>query len=342
MFSQLSDMQSKYFINTEQLYALYRDAVSHSIDYRGGMTWKKVGGNDYLYRIIDRHGRARSLGRRSEKTEKIHEQFFLAKAKVGGRLSSLKIKLEEQARVNVALKLSRCPQIVADISRALDEKGLMGAGIEIIGTNALYAYEGMAGVQILQESLETKDVDLLFDSRSKISLIAPETFSSDRILGLLRKIDSSFRVVEKNNFRAVNDDGFLVDLIRQMPNPPWAPEASGLGDGDLVATDIWNMKWLLSMPKVPQTVIAKNGMPFMMTVPDPRAFALFKYWLSESDERDPKKKGRDRTQALIVRDLVNLHLPQYKFTEKQLRAFPSKVVDESGFCGGIESLTPTQ
>lgn len=117
-----------------------------------------------------------------------------------------------------------------------------------------------------------------------------------------------------------------------MPEPPWADEASGLGDGDLVATDIWNMKWMLSMPKVSQTVIAKNGMTFMMTVPDPRVFALFKYWLSESDERDPRKKGRDKTQALIVRDLVNNYLPQYSFTEKQLKLFPNRVVAGSGFC----------
>lgn len=332
MFNQLTDTQSKYFINTEQIYTLYRDAMIHSVDYRGGMTWKTVNGTEYLYRLLDRTGRAKSLGKRSASTELIFQQFTLAKLKVNERLSSLKPKLAEQARLNVALRLSRCPQIVADISMALDAHGLMGSGIEVIGTNALYAYEAMAGVQILQESLETKDVDLLFDSRAKISLIAPETFSPDGIMGVLKKVDSSFRVLEKNNFRAVNDDGFLVDLIRQMPEPPWANEASVLGNGDLVATDIWNMKWLLSMPKVSQTVIAKNGMPFRMVVPDPRAYALFKHWLSASDERDPKKKGRDRTQALIVRDLVNQYLPQYKFTENQLKAFPFKVVEDSGFC----------
>lgn len=329
MFNQMSDMQSKYLVNTEQLYSLYRDAAAHAIDYRGGMRWKTIGDAEYLYRIIDRKGNGRSLGRRSEKTELIYEQFALAKTKVTERLNSLKPKIEEQARLNVALRLSRCPQIVANISMALDEHGLMGAGIEVIGTNALYAYEAMAGVQILQESLETKDVDLLFDSRAKISLIAPETFSPDGVMGVLKKVDSSFRVLGENNFRAVNKDGFLVDLIRQMPEPPWAKEASGLGDGDLVATDIWNMKWLLSMPKVSQTVIAKNGMPFRMVVPDPRAYALFKHWLSESDERDPKKKGRDRTQALLVRDLVNQYLPQFKFTASQLKAFPLKRVSAS-------------
>lgn len=332
MFTTLTDTQSKYFINTEQLHLLYKDALIHSIDYRGGMSWKKINGVEYLYRRLDRKGNAKSLGKRSEKTEEIYSQFTQAKTKVQAQLFMLKNKLNEQARMNKALKIARCPQIVSNIVGALDNRGLMGSGIEIIGTNALYAYESMSGVQILQESLETTDIDLLLDSRAKISILAPETFSPDGIIGVLKDVDDSFRIVEKSNFRAVNNDGFLVDLIRQMPNPPWANARVNLGQNDMVATDIWNMKWMLSMPKVSQTVIAKNGMPFTMVVPDPRAFALFKFWLSESSERDPKKKGRDKAQSNIVRKLIEDYLPQFKFSSEQLKAFPSDVVARSKFC----------
>lgn len=326
MLSKLTDNQSKNAINTEQLYSIYREAQIKSIFYRGGMTWKTINGAYYLYRLLDRKGNAKSLGPRSEKTEAIHKAFIDGREEIQQRLASLKDKLDEQARMNKALRIARCPTIVANIARTIDLSGLMGKGIEIIGTNAMYAYEAMAGVFFLQESLETNDVDLLFDSRSKIALAPEENITDDGILGLLRKADPSFQIVESSNFRASNKDGFLVDLIRQTSNPPWKNTPSGLGKNDLVATDIWNMKWMLSMPKVTQTVIAQDGQPFRMTVPDPRAFALFKYWLSESDERNPKKKSRDRNQAIAVREILTNLLPQYPLNSDQMRAFPADTV----------------
>lgn len=332
MFSQLTDMQVKNFINTEQLHLALKDAMTHAIDYRGGLSWKVSRGVEYLYRTLDRNGSAKYIGPRNEKTENIFKQFSDSKLRSSEKISTLKEKIAEQARLNKALKINRCPQIVADIANELDVCGLMGGGIEIIGTNALYAYESMAGVQILQESLATSDVDLLFDTRSKISLVAPEGLSENGVLGILRKADKSFSIVESKNFRAVNKSGFLVDLIRQMPSPPWKEEASGLADGDLKATDIWNMKWILSMPKVSQTVIATNGIPVMMVVPDPRAFAMFKFWLSESDERDPKKKRRDLAQALIVKKIIDEYLPQYQFSADEMKSFPADIVSRSGFC----------
>lgn len=328
MFTQLTDTQAKNAINTEQLYSLYREALIKSLSYRGGMSWKTVNGTDYLYRLRDRKGNAKSLGPRSESTEDIYRTFVAGRQETQQRLASLKVKLDEQARLNKALRIARCPRIVAEIARTLDLAGLMGKGVEIIGTNAMYAYEAMAGVFVLQETLETNDVDILFDSRSKISLLAPEENLSDEgILGLLKNVDPSFSIVESSNYRAANKDGFLVDLIRQTPNPPWVNAPSGLGENDLVATDIWNMKWLLSMPKVSQTVIGQDGYPFLMSVPDPRAFALFKYWLSNSDERNPKKKERDRHQSVVVRDLIANFLPQYPFASDQLKAFPADTVE---------------
>lgn len=327
MFTQLTENQLKNLINTEQIYSVYREALIKSHDYRGGMTWKTVNGTDYLYRLLDRKGNARSLGPRSEKSEVIYKEFIDGREKIRERLASLKSKLDEQARMNKALRIGRCPAIVAEIARVIDLSGLMGKGIEIIGTNALYAYEAMAGVAFLQENLETEDVDLLFDSRARISLLAPEDdLTDDGIMGMLRKVDSSFQITESLNFRAANKNGFLVDLIRQTPNPPWDNKPSGLGKKDLVAVDIWNMKWMLSMPKVTQMVISQDGQPFMMSVPDPRAFALFKFWLSESDERDPLKKGRDRNQAIAVRDLITKLLPQYPLDKNQLKAFPANTV----------------
>jgi len=59
-----------------------------------------------------------------------------------------------------------------------------------------------------------------------------------------------------------------------------------------------------------------------MIIPDPRAFALHKFWLSSQDDREPVKKQRDRGQAIAVGKLVIEHLPQYRFDASELRMFP--------------------
>jgi len=41
-----------------------------------------------------------------------------------------------------------------------------------------------------------------------------------------------------------------------------------------------------------------------MTTVDPRAFALFKLWMTEQTNRDPQKRMRDAHQAKIVVELV--------------------------------------
>jgi hypothetical protein len=69
------------------------------------------------------------------------------------------------------------------------------------------------------------------------------------------------------------------------------------------------MKWLLNAPRIEQIAIATNGAMYPLTVPDPRAFCAFKYWLATSDERDPRKKSRDLAQARAVHQLITERLP---------------------------------
>jgi hypothetical protein len=70
-------------------------------------------------------------------------------------------------------------------------------------------------------------------------------------------------------------------------------------------------------------------MPAPMIVPDPRAFALHKFWLSSPDDREPVKKQRDREQAMAVGKLIAEHLPQYRFNISELRMFPLEVVQKA-------------
>jgi hypothetical protein len=63
-----------------------------------------------------------------------------------------------------------------------------------------------------------------------------------------------------------------------------------------------------------------------MVVPDPRAFALHKLWLSRQTDREPIKRRRDREQAIAVCRLVLQYLPHLRFQPEELRMFPKSVV----------------
>jgi hypothetical protein len=58
----------------------------------------------------------------------------------------------------------------ARILRRLDEAGLMGRHLFVVGTHALYAYEAAAGITFESGLTATTDVDLRSDARRRLSL----------------------------------------------------------------------------------------------------------------------------------------------------------------------------
>lgn len=72
-------------------------------------------------------------------------------------------------------------------------------------------------------------------------------------------------------------------------------------------------------------VLDARGYPVIMSVPDPRSFALHKLWVSERDDRDAIKKRRDRDQADLVARLLAEHMPHLRFDDPALQALPSEL-----------------
>ena len=329
MFTTISNAQAKAVIDSEQIFAAYRDLSSQWVDYEGGIHWKKISGKEYLYRTSDRKGNGRSMGVKSPATESIFLTFSSRKEVLSSRLKDLRSRLELQSKLNVVYRAGHAQNQVADICEQLDRAQLFGQNLMVIGTNALYAYEAMAGVRFQSDILATVDIDLLWNHTSRLRIATTKAMDKEGLLGLLRKADKSYEIVKTQPFRAVSKSGYMVDLIRQMPSPPWASEPDRFFDQDMVATDIWNMKWLLGAPKIDQPVIAGDGRIFMMTVPDPRAFVMFKLWLSQSDERDPLKKQRDAAQAIALIDVIEQKLPHLNANWKAIKSFPLDVVDSA-------------
>jgi hypothetical protein len=189
--------------------------------------------------------------------------------------------------------------------RAIEDSGLLGAGIRILGTHAIYAYEAAAGVHIDPGLTATGDVDLLLDARRRLAFVAIEEVGEASLIRLLRKVDKSFMRTNQS-FRAVNDEGFLVDLVKPLRDPPWAKESARIGEDedDLSAVEISGLSWLESAPAFEATVIDERGQPLRIVAPDPRVFAVHKHWLSNRSDREPIKRQRDLRQAQSVASLV--------------------------------------
>ena len=329
-YREMNDNQRRVFIDTVQLYDSFGAELQKNRSYKGGMHWKKAKGREYLFRSHDRYGYGKSLGPRSPETEKILADFQLAKKQAKKRLSSLQDRLKEQARFCKAALIQRVPRIVAGILRVLDQHNIFGRNVIVIGTNAMYAYEAAAGVFFDSPMMSTKDMDILWDTRRKLTLVTDSDNKPNGLLGIIRKADRSFEAVRSGDFRAVNQDGYMVDLIKPLPKKIIQKEPTRIGGhGDLKAVEIRNLQWLISSPKFAQIVIGDDGRPAPMIVPDPRAFALHKFWLSSQDDREPVKKQRDRGQAIAVGKIVVAHLPQYRFDASELRMFPLEVVQNA-------------
>jgi hypothetical protein len=332
-FVELNPDQRREAINARQRFEAWREARARERAFRGSMVWSKTKGYDYLMRVAyDKRGRRRqsSLGRRNEEMERIKADFERGREEARGRLRALDQTVARQAAVNRALGLGRMPLIAARILRALDDNGLLDGGIRVIGTNAIYAYEAAAGVHVDPGLTTTEDIDLLLDSRARLAFVATEDFESPSLLRILQRVDKTFLRTERE-FRAANRDGYLVDFVKALRNPPWSESVTRIGEDadDLAAVEIEGLAWLESAPVFEATVIDQRGGPFRLVTVDPRVFAIHKRWMSERSDREPIKRRRDDEQARAVAALVATFMPQLSVEPAELRMLPRVLIEEA-------------
>lgn len=329
---ELNNDQRREVVNTRQRYEAWRNASSREYGYRGSMVWAEVNGSDYLVRSsYDEHNvrRQKSLGRRNAETEALKLKFDEERQRASASRKNLDEALHRQAAVNRALGLGRVPISAARILRLLDKRGLLGAGIRVAGTNALYAYEAACGVTVDPEITATGDIDLLFDARPRLFLLADPELETPNLVELLKLSDRSFSRT-RMSFRAQNDDGYFVDLIKPQRNPPWLVEKMSIGDqSDLQAAEIEGLAWLENAPTLEQIAIDDRGYPLRLVVPDPRVFAIHKLWVSSRENRDPIKKRRDREQAHVVAAMVRQYMLHLPFEVNELRMIPRAVAESA-------------
>jgi hypothetical protein len=300
-FNPISLEARQRLINVQQRNMGLRDIVrTLRARYAGTMFWRNIGGREYLYRRVK--SVEKSLGPRGPETEQAYKAFQEGRAAAEQRRLGHRSALEEMASGNRVVGLARVPRQVARILRRLDQAGVLGDQICVVGTNALFAYEAISGVQFGSDLLATEDLDIALDGRKSLALAA--RMVPEGLLGLLKRVDPSFEPL-KNTFSAQNASGLMVDLITPAPRDrlkslPLGMRRLGGASEDIQAIEIPKLEMIVSAPRVSTTAIGEDGLPVWVAAADPRWWAAHKFMLAELEDRSALKRSRDREQAVAV------------------------------------------
>ena len=321
-YTSLSDLQTK--TNHDAILSLqgHHQAVDNLAPYSGWMYFKKVGAREYLFHAIDRRNNGKSMGARSPETEAKLAQWLSAKAVAEAAFERATQALEQQKRFCKAARLGRLHKTAAKLLRLLDKAGVSDRFI-VLGTHALYAYEAMAGVHFSADLTATMDFDILWDSRLKMTF-ATDDESVGGLMGMLKKVDKTFTRNTERTFQAINADGFAVEILR--PNEPREPALIAPGD-QIAPIHLAGMEFLLGAGILAETVIAEDGYPLLMRVPDPAAYVLHKLWVSERPDRRKDKAGRDVKQAMALASLIRERIPFYGFEVDRIQGFAPELLE---------------
>ena len=307
---ELQPNQTRQYIDAETVFLELRRARAESAEVRGSMFWRTQGHTDYLIRE-SAGGAQKSLGPRSPETQAIHDRFKHRKGEASSRLAALTVSAHHQQRLNKALRVGRVPNIVVKTLNALEAAGLQDHFMTI-GTHALYAFESACGVRFIPDALATQDLDLLFDSRKRLSFVSHMRRMDSSFIGALQKVDPSFRVMPDQKQTAINDAGFEIDVIRRTAKD-LAPHPFRMSadENDLWAVQVDGTEKMLSAPRFSQVVVAETGHMAVMNTMNPVTFVAVKRKIAAAQSRDPKKRLKDVLQADLVEGLIKTHMPQF-------------------------------
>ena len=294
----------RQYIDAKSAFTAFEEAKKNAAEVRGGMLWKTQNGTDYLIRTTTRRGQ-KSLGPRSEQNEIIYREFTARKQRVEKKVSDLREELERHRKLNKVFHVGRAPEILVAILNKFAASGLSDY-FTVIGTHSLYAYEAAAGIRFeATEALETRDVDLLWDTRKRLSFVARMEGLNSSFLGLLREVDPTFDLRDGQLYTAVNNHGFEVDVIRrEAKDLDPHPLRLTSHEDEFYAVQAKRAGVLLDGEKFSAMIVSVNGRMARMNTISPVVFADFKRWMAKQDDRESLKRKRDLLQAELVEGMI--------------------------------------
>ena len=319
---ELRAAAARQYLDAVAVFEAVEQAVQDTSEVRGGMYWHKSG---YLVRTSTT-GAEKGLGARSPENERIYDAFMQRKRSTEERLAGLKRSLQDQRRLNRALRVGRVDPIVVDLLNRL-EVSKLSAHFRVVGTHALYAYEAAAAVIFDNDTVATRDIDLLWDVSRRVRFATQLSRLDSSMIGILRKVDSTFRVLDRQKYTAVNQAGFQVDILRREPigHDPH-PHRLSADEDDFWVAQAPGAHVLLDSPPFTAVIVASNGDMARMNTLHPLTFARFKRWLSGLPGRDAVKRRRDKLQAEVVEAAVHGYLPNVEadFAGTEMPPVPQK------------------
>lgn len=305
-FVPFSSDSQRISANLEQIYRAWLDARRQFDNMPVSLFWADKDGTDYLYVKSSSLDNGTSLGPRSPETEKQLAEFTQTKDELKARIQSFDTVIQERAGLYRRLRLPSLPDRQAEILRKLDIEELLGNDLLVVGTNAFVAYELFVGAKLPTGNEETEDFDLAWCRGSKVSLAtllgnAPR--KTKTLFGVLKSIDSSYRISPRKPYQAISSDGYEVELLAAPSTHP-LPKNEAF---DPMASLI-EQEWLLRGTAISVVVATIRGRAAPLVVPDPRWMALHKLWLADKSERRFDKKDKDRRQGTVLLDAVRYFL----------------------------------
>lgn len=311
---EVSSSVARQYIDAIAVFEALEEALRDAELVRGGMYWHAGPPANpeakYLVRTTPA-GAETSLGKHTPETQAMYDNFILRKHEATERVSGLKAALEQQQRLNRAHRVGRVePLVVELLTRLVSTK--LSEHFRVVGTHALYAYEAAAGVRLNPDAIATRDIDLLWDTQKRIIFFTQLARVDTSMLGVLKKVDSTFRMRRSQKYTAVNKDGFEVDIIRrERLNDDPHPIKLSDEDEDFWVVQARRANVLLDSPGFSAVIVASDGTMARMNTVHPATFVTFKRWMSAQPEREAIKRQRDLLQANIVQAMLEKYLPQF-------------------------------
>ena len=305
-FTPFSSDSQRVSANLEQIYKAWLDARRQLDAMPVSMYWATKDDADYLYVKSSSSDNGASIGPRSTDTEKQVAGFTQTKEELKARIQSFDAVIQERAGLYRRLRLPSLPDRQAEILRKLDIEELLGNDLLVVGTNAFVAYELFMGAKLPTGNEETEDFDLAWCRGSKVSLatlLGNQPTKTKTLFGVLKSIDSSYRISPRKPYQAVSSDGYEVELLAAPSTHP-LPKNEAF---DPMASLI-EQEWLLKGTAVSVVVATIRGRAAPLVVPDPRWMALHKLWLADKPERRADKKDKDRRQGHVLLDAARYFL----------------------------------
>lgn len=318
--NKLNDEQLRALANLESAYDAWMEVLREVPDLKPWLAWRKSGGREYLYELRNRSGYGKSLGPRSDETEKLYEAYLVRQRERDialERMKSLGDANDQLARLYRALRLPVIDEAAGEVLRAADRRGLLGTALVVVGTNTMAAYEFEARHRFATGLDSTADCDLTWAAGPGALAIVGSM--PEPIMDMLKEVDELFTVNTEKPWQARNAKGYEVEILLAPSMAAHYPPGESLRPSSMR-----EQEWLLLGERVTHVVVDRGGKPARIVAPDPRWMALHKLWLADKPGRSPLKVDKDRAQGRALLSAVRAHMPQFPLNS----AFVLSVPDE--------------